>query len=90
MLYKVQTVLSTVENVYKEMEIKFRSSKKQQETITDRLIETGSTEEQFKTNRLISRSEKRSKGEGATCMEHFIPTNTRSVFNNWNAHLFNS
>ena len=26
-------------------------------------------------------------GKGATCMEHFIPTNTRSVFNNWNAHL---
>ena len=53
MLYKVQPVLSTLENVYKEMEIKYRSVKKQQETITDRLIETGSTEEQLKANQQV-------------------------------------
>ena len=52
-LYKVQPVLSTLENVYKEMEIKYRSVKKQQETITDRLIETGSTEEQLKANQQV-------------------------------------
>ena len=63
MLYKVQTVLSTVENVYKEMEMKFRSSKKQQETITDRLIETGSTEEQFKTNQQVGEKEQRRRGD---------------------------
>ena len=52
-LYKVQPVLSTLENVYKEMKIKYRSVKKQQETITDRLIETGSTEEQLKANQQV-------------------------------------
>ena len=52
-LYKVQPVLSTLENVYKEMEIKYRSVKKQQEAITDRLIETGSTEEQLKANQQV-------------------------------------
>ena len=52
-LYKVQPVLSALENVYKEMEIKYRSVKEQQETITDRLIETGSTEEQLKANQQI-------------------------------------
>ena len=44
-LYKVQRVLRTLENVYKDMEIKYRSVKIQQETITDRLIETGCKEE---------------------------------------------
>ena len=53
MLYKVQPVLSTLENVYKEMKRKYRSVKKQQETITDRLIETGSTEEQLKANQQV-------------------------------------
>ena len=52
-LYNVQPVLSTLENVYKEMEIKYRSVKKQQEAITDRLIETGSTEEQLKANQQV-------------------------------------
>ena len=55
-LYKVQPVLRTLENVYKDMEIKIRSRKIQQETITDRLIETGSKEEL-----LISRSEIKSQ-----------------------------
>ena len=55
-LYKVQPVLRTLENVYKDMEIKYRSVKIQQETITDRLIETGSKEEL-----LISRSEIKSQ-----------------------------
>ena len=52
-LYKVEPVLSTLENVYKDMEIKYRSVKKKQETITDRLIETGSTEEQLKANQQV-------------------------------------
>ena len=52
-LYKLQPVLSTLENFYKEKEIKYRSVKKQQETITDRLIETGSTEEQLKANQQV-------------------------------------
>ena len=53
MLYKVQPVLSTLENVNKDMEIKYRRVKKQQETITDRLIETGSTEELLKANQQV-------------------------------------
>ena len=48
-LYKVQPVLRTLENVYKDMEIKYRSVKIQQETITDRLIETGSKDELLKS-----------------------------------------
>ncbi|CAH3193123.1 unnamed protein product, partial [Porites evermanni] len=52
-LYKVQPVLSTLENVYKDMEIKYRSVKKQQETTTDRLIEKESTEEQLKANQQV-------------------------------------
>ena len=52
-LYKVQPVLSTLENVYKDMEIKYRSVKIQQETITDRLIETGSKEELLKANQQV-------------------------------------
>ena len=58
-LYKVQPVLSTLENVYKEMEIKYRSVKKQQETITDWLIETGSTEKQLKANQQVRDSQTR-------------------------------
>ena len=50
MLYKVQPVLSTLKYAYKDMEIKYGSVKKQQETITDRLIETGSTEGLIKAN----------------------------------------
>ena len=42
-LYKGQPVLSTLENFYKAMEFKFISVKEKQETITDRLMETGST-----------------------------------------------
>ena len=52
-LFKVQPLLSTPENVYKDMEIKYRSVKKQQETITDKLIETGSTEELIKANQQV-------------------------------------
>ena len=52
-LYKVQPVLRTFENVYKDMEIKYRSVKIQQETITDRLIEKGSKEELLKANQQV-------------------------------------
>ena len=52
-LHKVQPVLRTLENVYKDMEIKYRSVKIQQETITDRLIETGSKEELLKANQQV-------------------------------------
>ena len=36
-LYKVQPVLSTLENVYKDMEIKYRSVKIKQETVVKHL-----------------------------------------------------
>ena len=52
-LYKVQPVLSTLENVYKDMEIKYRSVKIQQETVTDRLIETGSKEDLLMANQQV-------------------------------------
>ena len=52
-LYKVQPVLRTHENVYKDMEIKIRSGKIQRETITDRLIETGSKGELLKANQQV-------------------------------------
>ena len=52
-LYKGQPVLSTLENFYKDMEIKFRSVKEKQETITDRLMETGSTKELLKADQQV-------------------------------------
>ena len=48
-----RATLRTLENVYKDMEIKYRSVKIQQETITDRLIETGSKEELLKANQQV-------------------------------------
>ena len=36
-VYQVEPLLSTLKNVYKEVESKYRSVKKQQETIADRL-----------------------------------------------------
>ena len=45
-LYQVGPVLSTLENVYKEVESKYRSVKKQQEIIADRLLESASEEQQ--------------------------------------------
>ena len=49
-------VLNTIENVYKELEIKHISVKEQQKTITGKLIETWSTEEQLKANQQVEAS----------------------------------
>ena len=49
-------VLNTLENVYKELEIKHISVKEQQKTITDKLIETWSTEEQLNANQQVEAS----------------------------------
>lgn len=51
-LFEVQPVINVLENVYKEVEIKYRSLKKQQETITDKLCEasTEGSEELIKAN----------------------------------------
>ena len=49
-------VLNTLENVYKELEIKHISVKEQQKTITDKLIKTWSTEEQLKANQQVEAS----------------------------------
>ena len=43
-LYQVELELVALENVYKEIAIKFRSVKKQRSTIAERLIESGETE----------------------------------------------
>ena len=51
-LYQVEPLLSTLENVYKEVESKYRSVKKQQETITDRLNESPSGELQTKNQEI--------------------------------------
>ena len=48
MFNQVEPVLSTLENVNKEVESKYRSVKKQRETIVDRLIESASEELQTK------------------------------------------
>ena len=51
MLYEVEPELTALENVHKEIEIKFRSVKKQQTTIAERLIESGETESaEMRTN----------------------------------------
>ena len=44
MLYQVEPELIALENVYKEIAIRFRGVKKQQTTIAERLIESGETE----------------------------------------------
>ena len=44
MLYQVELELIALENVYKEIAIRFQSVKKQQTTIAERLIKSGETE----------------------------------------------
>ena len=44
MLYQVEPELIALENVYKEIAIRFRGVKKQQTTIAEKLIESGETE----------------------------------------------
>ena len=75
-LYKVQPVLSMFENVYKELEIKYRSVKKPQETITDRLIETGSTEEQLKANQQVG---DKVRGDFLKCSDIFATIKRRAT-----------
>ena len=67
MLYQVQLVLSTFENVYREVESKYRRVKKQQETFTDRLIESASGELQAK-NQVIGDE---AKANFLKCAEQF-------------------
>ena len=53
MLLEIQPVMSTLENVYNELETKYRSVKKQQETIAEKLCEASKegAEELMKANR---------------------------------------
>ena len=66
-LYQVEPVLSTFENVYREVESKYRRVKKQQETFTDRLIESATGELQAK-NQVIGDE---AKANFLKCAEHF-------------------
>ena len=66
-----------LENVYQELEIKYRSIKKQQETITDRLIETGSTEKQLKANQQVV---DKVRGNFLKCSEIFATYQTACNF----------
>ena len=67
MLYQVEPVLTTFENVYREVESKYRRVKKQQETFTDRLIESASGELQEK-NQVIGDE---AKANFLKCAEQF-------------------
>ena len=52
-LFKIQPVMSTLENVYDELETMYRSVKKQQETIAEKLCEASKegAEQLMKANR---------------------------------------
>ena len=55
MLLEIQPVMSTLENVYNEVETKYRSVKKQQETIAEKLCEasTEGVEELMEANQQL-------------------------------------
>ena len=54
LLYQVEPELIALENLHKEIAIKFQSVKKQQTTIAERLIESGETESaEMRTNKQI-------------------------------------
>ena len=59
-LFEVQPMINTLENVYKEVEIKYRSVKKQQEAIADKLCEvsTEGSEELCKVNQELGKKPK--------------------------------
>ena len=66
-LYQVGPVLSTLENVYKEVESKYRSVKKQQEIIADRLLESASEEQQITNEEVFDKA----KADFLKCAEQF-------------------
>ena len=59
-LFEVQPIINILENVYKEVEIKYRSVKKQQEAIADKLCEvsTEDSEELEKVNQELGEKAK--------------------------------
>ena len=67
MLYQVEPLLSTLENVYKEVESKYRSVKRQQETITDRLNASAPGELQTKNQEIGDEA----KANFLKCTEQF-------------------
>ena len=70
MLYQVEPELIALENVYKEIAIKFRSVKKQQTTIAERLIESGETESaEMSANKQIG---DQVKSDYFKCSERFV------------------
>ena len=70
MLYQVEPELIALENVYKEIAIRFRSVKKQQTTIAERLIESGETESaEMSANKQIGNQV---KSDYFKCSERFV------------------
>ena len=69
-LFEVQPMISILENVYKEVEIKYRSVKKQQEAIADKLYEvsTEGSEELVKVNQELG---EKAKVDFLHCSEKF-------------------
>ena len=69
-LFEVQPVINILENIYKEVEIKYRSVKKQQETIADKLCEvsTEGSEELMKVNQELG---EKAKVDFLHCSEKF-------------------
>ena len=70
MLYQVEPELIALENVYKEIAIRFRGVKKQQTTIAEKLIESGETESaEMNANKQIG---DKVKSDYFKCSEKFI------------------
>ena len=70
LLYQVEPELIALENVQKEIAIKYRSVKKQQSTIAERLIESGETEDsKMSTNKQIG---DKVKTDYLKCTERFV------------------
>ena len=70
MLYQVEPELIALENVYKEIAIRFRGVKKQQTTIAEKLVESGETESaEMNANKQIG---DKVKSDYFKCSEKFI------------------
>ena len=70
MLYQVEPELIALENVYKEVAIRFRGVKKQETTIAEKLIESGETESaEMNANKQIG---DKVKSDYFKCSEKFI------------------
>ena len=69
-LYQVEPELISLESVHKEIVIKFRSVKKQQSTIAERLIESGETESaEMSANKQLGDQD---KSDYLKCSEMFV------------------